>query len=328
MTASESASESSPQPPVEGHAVLEVRGARRSFGDREALSGVDLDLVPGSIYGLLGPNGAGKTTLLRSICGRLALDSGTVRLSGRDPVGHPEARRALGFVPQEIALYPDLTARENLEIFGGLMGLPRRAAKETANRLLTRIQLAHRADDLVHTLSGGMRRRLNIAAGVVHQPAVLLLDEPTVGVDPSAREALHDLLRELRGDGLAILLTTHDLDQAAELADVIGVLIDGRIHAQGPLDELLRQVFDGGKEVIVTLLGEPTDAARSRLLEDGFEPAGAGHVWTGRLRGRLSDLSTVGSQLEDAGLPVAEVRVREPSLRGVFFHFAGRDIDR
>lgn len=310
------------------HAVLEVRGARRSFGDRDALRGVDLDLVPGSIYGLLGPNGAGKTTLLRSICGRLALDSGTVRVSGKDPVGNPEVRRALGFVPQEIALYPDLTARENLEIFGGLMGLPRRAAKAAAGRLLNRIQLAHRAGDPARTLSGGMKRRLNIAAGIVHQPSILLLDEPTVGVDPSAREGLHDLLRELRSEGLAILLTTHDLDQAAELADVIGVLIDGQIHAQGPLDNLLRQVFDGGKEVVVTLRAQPNDAARTRLLENGFEPARVGEVWTGRLRGTLSDLSNVGRRLEEAGLPVAEVRVREPSLRGVFFHFAGRDIDR
>jgi len=328
MTAPESENGSPGQRSAATRAALQVRGARRSFGDRVALAGVDLDLVSRSIYGLLGPNGAGKTTLLRSICGRLALDSGTVRLAGEDPVGHPEVRRALGFVPQEIALYSDLTARENLEIFGGLMGLERRAARATAERLLDRIQLAHRADDQVQTLSGGMKRRLNIAAGVVHQPAVLLLDEPTVGVDPSAREGVHDLLRELRGDGLAILLTTHDLDQAAELADVIGVLIDGRIHAQGTRDELLRQVFDGGKEVVVTLQREPTAAARARLLENGFEPARAGHVWTGRLRGRLSDLSTVGRQLEEAGVPVAEVHVREPSLRGVFFHFAGRDIER
>lgn len=327
MTASESENGQS-GPSSADQSVLEVRGACRSFGDRAALCGVDLDLAAGSIYGLLGPNGAGKTTLLRSICGRLALDSGTVRLSGEDPVGNPEVRRGLGFVPQEIALYPDLTARENLEIFGGLMGLSRRAARRAAERLLARIQLAHRSGDRVHTLSGGMKRRLNIAAGVVHRPSVLLLDEPTVGVDPSAREGVHDLLRELRGEGLAILLTTHDLDQAAELADVIGVLIDGRIHAQGSLEQLLRQVFDGGKEVVVTLRGEPSAAARSRLVEDGFEPARVGGVWTGRLRGTLSDLSSVGRRLEEAGLPVAEVRVREPSLRGVFFHFAGREIDR
>ena len=328
MAAPDNARESSRRPSAVGHPVLEVRGARRRFGDREALCGVDLDLGPGSIYALLGPNGAGKTTLLRSVCGRLALDSGSIRLDGRDPVGSPDVRRALGFVPQEIALFPDLTARENLEIFGGLMGLERRAARRAAESLLDRIRLKQRADDLVRTLSGGMKRRLNIAAGVVHRPSVLLLDEPTVGVDPSAREGVHDLLRELRSDGLAILLTTHDLAQAAELADVIGVLIDGRIHAQGPLDDLLGLVFDGGKEVVVTLHEEPPEAARSRLIEDGFQPARAGNVWTGRLRGGLSDLSSIGRQLEEAGLPVAEVRVREPSLQGVFFHFAGRDIDR
>jgi ABC-2 type transport system ATP-binding protein len=315
-------------PSAASGAVLEVRGARRFFGEREVLGGVDLELRRGSIFGLLGPNGAGKTTLLRSICGRLRLDSGTVRLDGADPVGHPDVRRALGFVPQDIALFPELTGRENLEVFGGLTGLPRAAARANADRLLRRVGLRERGNDPVQTLSGGMRRRLNIAAGVVHGPSVLLLDEPTVGVDPTARETVHDLLRSFRDEGLAILITTHDLDQAAELADRVGILLDGRIRALGTLDELIDGVFEDAKEVVLFLSAVPGMDARRRLESEGFEPSREDRVWSGRLRGNLSDLSDIGTRLEAAGLPVAEVRVREPSLRGVFFHYAGREIEQ
>jgi ABC-2 type transport system ATP-binding protein len=310
-----------------GSAAVEVRGARRSFGDRVALNGVDLSLRPAGIYGLLGPNGAGKTSLVRAISGRLALEAGTIRVAGRDPTASPEARRALGLVPQEIALYPELSARENLEIFGALMGLRRSQRRTAVEWLLGRIQLSDRAEDRVETLSGGMRRRLNIAAGVVHRPQVLLLDEPTVGVDPAARDAIHRLLLELKREGMAILLTTHDLEQAAELADVVGILIDGEIRAEGRHDELVRQVFGDGKELIVSLASEPGGQGRSRLEGQGLRSSRDGRVWTGRLAGGLDDLSGLGARLEQEGLAVAELRVREPGLRGVFFHHAGREIE-
>ncbi len=307
--------------------VLEARGIRRAYGDRQALAGVDLTLSRGEIYTLLGPNGAGKTTLVRAIAGRLRLDRGAVRICGEDPVADPSARRWLGLVPQELALYPDLTARENLEIFGRLMGVSSEHVRHAAAGLLQQIELADRADDRVADLSGGMKRRLNVAAGVIHRPRLLLLDEPTVGVDPGARESIHDLLRELRRDGLAILLTTHDLEQAAELSDRVGMMIDGAIRTEGTVSQLVREVFGGDRELLVTLKEVPEAAGRAHLGERGLEASKDDRIWTGRLEGGFEDLSHLAAGMERAGLVVDEVRVRDPSLRGVFFRLAGREID-
>jgi ABC-2 type transport system ATP-binding protein len=307
--------------------ALEVDGALKSYGDRQALSGVDLSLRAGEIYALLGPNGAGKTSLVRAVSGRIRLDAGRVLLAGGDPVGDPSVRCRLGLVPQDLALYADLTARENLEIFGRLMGLSGRRARSASDHLLDRIGLADRAGDQVAILSGGMKRRLNLAAGVIHDPRVLLLDEPTVGVDPAAREDIHELLLDLRRDGLAILLTTHDLGQASELADRVGILIDGRLRSEGSVAELVQRVFGDGKELLVTLAVAPEETGRVHLEEAGLEPSRDRRVWTSLLLRGLDDLAAFTAGLEDAGLDVEEVRVREPSLRGVFFRLAGREID-
>jgi ABC-2 type transport system ATP-binding protein len=307
--------------------VLEVAGVRRRYGDRVALDGVDLSLRQGEIYGLLGPNGAGKTTLVRAVSGRLRLDAGCVTVCGGDPAGDADSRRRLGLVPQEIALYADLTPRENLTVFGRLMGLGRSECRVETDRLLETIGLVDRADDLVSSLSGGMKRRLNVAAGVIHRPRLLLLDEPTVGVDPAARESIHGLLRELRRDGLAIVLTTHDLEQATELADRVGMLIDGRIRAEGSVADLVRTFFGDRRELIVALRRRPSDDGRSVLGRAGLEPSGDHQIWSGRLERDREDLSALASELEHSGLEVDEVRIREPGLRGVFFKLAGREID-
>lgn len=308
--------------------VLRVVGARRRFAGRVALDGVDLVVAPGEIVALLGPNGAGKTTLVRAISGRLRLDSGEIAIGGRDPCADPAARRGVGLVPQEIALYSELTARQNLEFFGRLMGLGRDETRKASIELLERVALADRADDPVSSLSGGMKRRLNIAAGIIHHPKALLLDEPTVGVDPAARERIHDLVRELRSDGLAVLLTTHDLDQATELADRVGVLIDGRIRAAGTVADLVRELFGESRELLVSLRENPTESGRGQLEAIGLEPSDDRRVWTGALAGGLSSLPPIEAELERAGLVLDEIRLREPGLRSVFFRLAGREIDR
>lgn len=309
------------------HSPLKVMAAQRSFGDRTALDGVDLTLADGEIYGLLGPNGAGKTSLVRAICGRLRLDAGRVLVCGNDPSSSAAARGCLGLVPQDLALYPDLSAQENLQIFGRLLGLGRTESRAETTRLLDRIGLSDRAGDKVENLSGGMKRRLNVAAGVIHRPRLLLLDEPTVGVDPAARESIHDLLLDLRNDGMAILLTTHDLEQATEMADRVGVLIDGRLRAEGRVGDLIRQIFGDDKELIVVLGAVPDEAGRVRLLAERLEPSHNDQIWTGCLSGGLDDLSVLAVGFEAAGLIVEEVRVREPGLRGVFFRLAGQEID-
>lgn len=305
--------------------VLRVTGATRRFAKRLALSKVDLSLCPGEIFVLLGPNGAGKTTLLRAIAGRLQLDFGSVRINGRDPNVDLEVRRLLGVVPQTIAIYSYMTARENLEVFGVLAGIHRRDLHQAVNEALSWTGLTGRADDRASTLSGGMQRRLNIAASILHHPKVLLLDEPTVGVDPRARKAIHRLLQELRHQGISILITTHDLEQAQELADRIGILVDGQIVAEGNPAELIQATFGNAKDLIVTLSCAPDDRGRALLASEGLLPVQDQKIWTGRLQGELGDLSGLGRRIVAAGLAVVEVRVREPDLRGIFFRFTGEE---
>ncbi len=314
--------------PVERDRLI-LEGAARAFGERRALAGVSLALRPGEIYALLGRNGAGKTTLIRAVCGRVRLDAGRVLVCGRDPRHEPAVKRRLGLVPQEIALYGDLTARENLEVLGRLAGLAAAEARREAARALEWIGLVDRAASRVETLSGGMKRRVNLAAGVLHAPDVLLLDEPTVGVDPHARERIHALLADLRARGMTILLTTHDLDQAATLADRIGILDEGELKAEGTLPELVRRSFGGARQLALTLAAAPSDATRALLAAHGLAPAATGEDgrrWTGRIAGALDEALALERALAGTGAAIAELALSEPNLYGVFFQVTGKDL--
>jgi len=306
--------------------VLDVAGATRRFGSNIALAGVDLAIKAGEIFALIGHNGAGKTTLVRAISGRLRLDSGSINILGRDVHSDATARSLVGLVPQSVALYDHLTARENLEVLGRLSGVPARDIPKVVDQALTLMALTDRADDRTADLSGGMQRRLNIAAGTLHHPRLLLLDEPTVGVDLMARESIHDLLRELRRDGLAILLTTHDLDQAEELADRVGIISSGCILVEGGTESLVRSVFGDAKELIMTFARDPEARGLEFLEQQGLTRVEGGAVWIGRLGGGFAAVSELGDKAAQVGLVVDEVRVREPGLRGVFFHLTGGDL--
>ena len=223
--------------------VLEIEGLARRYGGQDALCGVSLALRAGECLGLLGPNGAGKTTLVRAIAGRVRPDAGAITLLGRPlQPGAREGRESLGVVPQEIALYADLTAQENLEIFGALQEVPRAALAERVAWALAFSGLEARRDDRVSAYSGGMKRRLNIACSTLHQPRILLLDEPTVGVDPQSRERIWRMLAELQAEGASLVLTTHQLDEAETQCDRIVIIDHGRVIAQGTLAELARRV--------------------------------------------------------------------------------------
>ena len=289
------------------------------------LNGASLALSTGEIYALLGPNGAGKTSLLRAIAGRLRLDSGSVSIAGLNPFKDAGARRQLGVVPQTIALYPYLTAAENLQVLGRLAGVDAAGIPDAVRSALGWTGMADRANDRVDTLSGGMQRRINIAAGVLHRPAVLLLDEPTVGVDPRARQDIHALLNDLRSTGLAVLITTHDLAQADELADRVGLIVDGRIRAEGTPDTLVREIFGDSKELHIVLGEAPDHGGTSMLDEMGLRPATDGRSWAGPIAGGLADVSMLGERFADSGLVISELRVREPGLQGVFFHITGQE---
>lgn len=208
--------------------VLVVRDVVRRFGDLVAVDGVSFRIAPGETYGLLGPNGAGKTTTISVVAGLLRADAGSVTVLGR-PVGprHVDVKRHVGLVPQDLAIYPELSARENLMYFGRLQGMRGRELTRRVGEVLETVGLADRAKDPTKEYSGGMRRRLNIGVGLLHRPALLILDEPTVGVDPQSRNAILESVEALSGEGMAVLYTTHYMEEAERLCDRIGIIDSG-----------------------------------------------------------------------------------------------------
>jgi ABC-2 type transport system ATP-binding protein len=298
--------------------VLEVNDARRAFAGRQALQGISLTVSAGEIVALLGPNGSGKTTLMRAIAGRLALDQGSASVLGLNPRIDSRARQALGIVPQTIALYPQLTGRQNLEILARLSGLKKSTANAAVEEALMRTDLVDRADEQLTALSGGMQRRLNIIAGTLHRPKLLLLDEPTVGVDIHARESIHSLLKTLSKTGIAILLSTHDFDQAAEVADRVVFISQGRLLIEGPVAGLIRDYFGDAKEAVVTLAHTVTPAALGILTDFGLSASREELVWSGPIPDGYAKLELLESRMEKAGVHIAEMRIREPGLGGVF----------
>jgi ABC-2 type transport system ATP-binding protein len=295
--------------------ILTVDDVRHAFGPRQVLNGVSLEVRAGEIYALLGPNGAGKTTLVRAICGRLKPSGGQVRLVGRDPYLDGEARSALGLAPQALALYPQLTVAENLETFASLAGLKGRAVAEAVARAMDVTQTTERARSLVRTLSGGYQRRVNIAAAILAGPKLLVLDEPTVGVDMPAREAIADALRRLRHDGIGVLLVTHDLDQAQRLADRVGFLRSGEKVLEGAPEALLAEAFGDRMEVEVDVVEPAPEAA---LAAEGLIRADRPGAWVCLAADGYGLAGSIARRLHANGVEVTEVRVRRPSLHHLF----------
>lgn len=305
--------------------VLQIDDARRAFADRQALQGVTLSVSAGEIVALLGPNGSGKTTLMRAIAGRLALDQGSVSVLGFNPVTDSRARQSLGIVPQSIALYPQLTARQNLEVLAKLSGMKKITSDAAVEEALIRTDLLDRADEQLAALSGGMQRRLNIIAGTLHRPKLLLLDEPTVGVDMHARESIHALLKTLSETGIGMLLSTHDFEQAAEVADRAAFMSQGRLLIEGPVAGLIKDFFGDAKEAVVTLAHPVPPVALGILTEFGLSASGEELVWSGPLPDGYAKLALLESRMQQADVHVAEMRIREPGLGGVFMQLMDED---
>jgi len=298
--------------------IAVLAGVTLTLRGRRVLDGIDLALAPGETLALLGPNGAGKTSLMRLVAGRLAPEAGTVRVGGADPHRSGEARRAVGWVPQEIALYPRLTVAENLSVFAQLSGLPRRERREAVERALALGDIAPLAGRVVSTLSGGYQRRVNIAAGLIGRPGLVLLDEPTNGVDLAARAAIHTVLHRLREQGTAILIATHDFPEAERLADRGAFLAQGRIVREGRLAALLARLRTGPPERELILDASPDVPAEAVLRRAGFVPAGAsGLRWRTSERAGLDGAALLGT-LRAQGVPVSEVRVRSPRLETLY----------
>ncbi|RVU21637.1 ABC transporter ATP-binding protein [Methylobacterium oryzihabitans] len=292
-----------------------------SYRGTPVLAGIDLAVRGGEAVALLGPNGAGKTSLMRLLAGRLSPTAGTVRAGGGDPFRSRAARRAIGWVPQEIALYGRLTVRENLDVFARLAGLKRTERAAAVERAVALAGLDAVAGDLVGLLSGGYQRRTNIAVALLAGPALVLLDEPTQGIDRVARAAIHGVLEGLRRDGTAILIATHDFAEAERLADRVLVLHGGRIGLDGRLADLLAALRAGPPEHEVALDDAPGSAGAEALRRAGFEPAGP-LIWHRGPRapgaGPQRDGAALLAHLRRQGVPVREIRVREPGLDALY----------
>ncbi len=308
-----------------GDPIVEVRGIRKRFGEIEAVRGIDFRVEEGETYGLLGPNGAGKTTTISIIAGLLRRDAGDVLVGGMPmDVGAAEPRALIGLVPQELAIYPDLTGRENLRFFGRLYGLSGTVLSRRVDEVLEVIGLRDRADDRADEYSGGMKRRLNIGIGLLHEPRLLILDEPTVGVDPQSRNAILESVEALSATGRGVLYTTHYMEEAERLCDRVGIIDEGRLVAEGTRRELVRLV---GEQDRVRLQGAGDlggAAAAFRSLEAVAEVIVADHA----LEVITADATTLLPELlreaATTGMTVTRVEVSQPDLETVFLHLTGK----
>lgn len=247
-------------------ATLSCAGLSKRYGDILAVQDVGFFIEKGEAYGLLGPNGAGKTTAISMLVGLLQPDAGSVRVCGHDLATDPLAAKAkIGYVPQEIALYPDLTGRENLRFFGRLYGLPRRELAKRIDEVLDFVGLSDRADGKIDTYSGGMKRRINIGAALLHRPEVLILDEPTVGVDPQSRKAILDGVEQLVADGMSLLYTSHYMEEVERVCKRVGIIDHGKVIAEGTRKELVSTL--GSADRVELVLDGDLDVATGKLRE-------------------------------------------------------------
>ena len=305
--------------------VLAVSGLVKRYGELIAVDRVSFHIRAGETYGLLGPNGAGKTTIISMVAGLISADSGSVHVAGGVMTpSRTEAKRHIGLVPQELAIYPDLNARENLQFFARLQGLNRRELGSRVGEVLDLIGLPDRAGEQTKKFSGGMKRRLNIGIGLLHHPTLLILDEPTVGVDPQSRNSILESVEKLSAEGMAVLYTTHYMEEAERLCDRIAILDQGRVQAEGTRDELVK--LTGGVDRI-NLRGSGNTAAAAEALRNvpGVQHIdSASSALTLTVRDVPSALAAIVTGAGKADMAVTSVEIARPDLESVFLHLTGK----
>ncbi len=302
--------------------LISARDLVKRFGELTAVDGIDVDVYPGESFGFLGPNGAGKSSTMRMVGCVSAPTSGTLRILGLDPVRDgPQIRGRLGVCPQQDSLDPELTVTENITVYARYFGIPRRVARERAAELLEFVQLAERANDKVEPLSGGMKRRLTIARSLVNEPELVLLDEPTTGLDPQARHLVWERLFRLKQRGVTLVLTTHYMDEAEQLCDRLVVMDRGKIVAEGSPRDLIERYST--REVVELRFGEDSLDTYSGKL------AGIGErveVLADRILLYAADGDAAASAVHERRLTPTSVLVRRSSLEDVFLHLTGRTL--
>jgi linearmycin/streptolysin S transport system ATP-binding protein len=306
--------------------MLSIRGLRKTFGDITAVDRVTFQVNPREIYGLLGPNGAGKSTTMNMICGLLKPDDGRIQIDGKDLATDSKAvKQMMGVVPQNIALYEELTAIENLRFWGGLRGMKGNELTRRCRELLNRIGLIDRAREPVQRYSGGMKRRLNLAAALIHEPKLLLLDEPTVGIDPQARQNILEIIKETIQAGTTVLYTTHYLEEAEMLCDRIGVMDRGMLLAEGTLKELTEIV---GESQIVKVQGKFSRDDMTAAVQT-LKEVEISWIENGKAVLMLPSehvLPDLLKQIFRQDWIVEDVSVKPPSLESVFLKLTGREL--
>ena len=306
--------------------LLVCSDLRKSYGDRTAVDGVSFEIARGETYGLLGPNGAGKTTTISMVCGLMERDGGEVAVAGLPmDVNATDAKANIGYVPQDLAIYPDLSARENLRFFGRLQKLRGKELDTRVDAVLELAGLTDRADDRTADYSGGMKRRLNIGIGLLHQPRLMELDEPTVGVDPQSRNAILEAVDELGKGGMSILYTTHYMEEAERLCDRIAIIDEGKILAEGSRRELVDIV---GQKDRVTLTAKGAVHAAAEALDALDRTDEVTTIEDGGIEIVARDARTllplIIQTAADAGATIDSVEVVEPDLEAVFLHLTGK----
>ena len=305
--------------------VLVVDSLVRRFGELTAVTGVSFRIAPGETYGLLGPNGAGKTTTISMIAGLITADEGTITVAGQAMTPRTtDVRRHLGLVPQELAIYPDLTARENLALFGRLQGMRGAELKSRVDEVLELIGLADRAKGRSKEFSGGMKRRLNIGIGLLHRPTLLILDEPTVGVDPQSRNSILESVESLAGEGMAVLYTTHYMEEAERLCDRIGIIDSGELQAEGTRDELT-QIVGGVDTISISGSGDLATTADELRRLPGVERVDVDRrTATITVRDAPALVAQVVSTATSNDVSLSDVEISRPDLESVFLHLTGK----
>jgi len=307
--------------------IIKVRSVSKSFGNIEAVKNVSFSIEKGEIYGILGPNGAGKSTIVNILNtlvkpdrGDVIIDDVNIRNDGKN------IKLIMGVVPQEIALYEELTAYENLMFWGGLYNIPKAELRANANRTLEMVDLANRKNDRIRTFSGGMKRRINIACSLLHNPKILVLDEPTVGVDPQNRNRIYEVIDRLNSEGMTIIYTTHYLEEAERFCKTIAIIDVGRIIAQGTLKEL-RGLIDA-KDLVTIKLANMNDETISRIKSSdllcGFDSIS--NTLKVECDNISNEISGIISSVEDAGGIIETIHTQRTNLESVFLKLTGKEL--
>ncbi|MBB4824758.1 ABC-2 type transport system ATP-binding protein [Sporosarcina luteola] len=308
--------------------IIEAANVEKRYGDLHVIKGIDVTIEEGQVFGLLGPNGAGKTTFISMLSAQLPITSGQVTIDGFDiHVSTKEIKRRIGVVPQDIALYPELNAYDNLKFFGALYGLKRKELKEKIDWILTLVGLKDRASDPVKNYSGGMKRRINIAAALLHDPRIIFMDEPTVGIDPQSRNKIYELIHFLKEQKRTIIYTTHYMEEASNLCDTIAILDGGRIIEIGTTVDLLKKLHGG---ILEFHLDQDMGSKEIRTIMDTHDciieclqaKEKVGFIVTNTQEA----LQTILGSLSAKGIKVSSVNTMPPTLETLFLHLTGKEL--